>query len=155
FSGPNPINLLDGQNEDLAVADFPGCTRRKNCLDCRLNEVIGHSDLQSHFIVQLHLHGGAAISLHLLSLATVAAHPADGETSYLGAIKRFEYVVQFFGSDYGENQFHLQAPSAWTRIAPSPLLYASSPCWLTSRPIPSSFALARRLNAKPIALMMT
>src|SRR5256885_3192814 len=117
--------------------------------------MVGDADLESDFVVQLDFHGRPAVCLDLFGLAAVAAHSADCQAAHFGPIKGFEDVVQFFGSNYRNYQFHFQPPSAWTRIAPSPLLYASSPCCVTSRPIPSSFALARTLNAKAMILMMT
>src|SRR5207253_1702746 len=95
---PNPVHFLHRQHEDFAIANFPGGGGSENRLHRRLHEVIGDSDLEPHFVVQLHLHRRPAIGLDLLGLAPVAADSADGEAGDFGAVKRFEHVVQFLRS---------------------------------------------------------
>src|SRR5258706_232152 len=62
-----------------------------------------------------------------------------------------EDVVQLLGPHDRQDQFHDRASgrSGMTRIAPSPLVYASSPCCGTSIPTPSSFFPARTAETKP------
>src|SRR6185295_1181733 len=50
LAGPDAIDLLDRQHEDLAVTYIPGAPAFDNRVHGRLDEVIGHADLEAHFL---------------------------------------------------------------------------------------------------------
>src|SRR5918997_159407 len=72
--------------EDLAVALLPGTRALANRLDRRLDELVGHRDVEADLVGEADLHRGAAIGLNAVELASVALHASDGDPPYLGAV---------------------------------------------------------------------
>src|SRR5262245_31714519 len=165
----NAEDLLDRHHEDLAVADFSRPRALQHGPDRGFDEVVGHADLEAHLVGELHLHRRAAIGLHVFALAAVPLHAADGETLHFGLVELLEYCSDPVGPDNGYHQFHARPPSAAatavapifvsavgsTRMAASPSAYASSPCWLTSMPRPSSLPSARSGSTSPTSFSST
>src|SRR5258708_17409671 len=180
FAGADADHLLDRQDEDLAVSDLAGAGGLEDGVDRDLHERIGDADVEAHLLDQLHLDRRAAVGLDLLGLASVALGAADGEAADLGLEQRLEDLGQLLRPDDGGDQLHAPLPSGvalpWegsagsagrpapsgdaagaaasgsTRMAPSPLVCASSPCWGTSSPIPSWRRATRSGASAPTAL---
>src|SRR5688572_24007458 len=83
FSRANPIHFLDGKDEDLPVSHFARGAGRENGTHRRLHEVIRDSDLETHLVVQLHLHRHPPVRLDFLDLSAVPLHPADREAAHV------------------------------------------------------------------------
>ena len=133
---------------------------REDRVDRRLDEVVGHPDLEAHLLGELHLDRRAAVGLDALGLSAVPLHAVERQAAHLRPEEGLEDVVQLLGPDNRDDELQEAPPpganrarragpprrrdaSGSTRIAPSPLVYASSPCCVTSRPRPSSRAVAR------------
>src|SRR4029079_13650355 len=83
----------------------------------------------------------------------------DGQAADLGPEERLQDVGDLVRTNDGHHELHARrlsgaaraaavaadgvATSGSTRIAPSSCAYASSPCWVTSRPMPSSRLFTR------------
>src|SRR6185369_3966217 len=164
------VDLLHGHDEDLAVPDVARARGSDDRVHGRLHEMIGHADLEPHLLGQLHLHGRPTVVLDSFQLTAVPLHTADGETADFGAEQRLQDVGELVGTNDGHHQLHARPPSGSrratataadgeasgsTRMAPSSCAYASSPCWVMSRPMPSSRLLTRRGAKSPTSLSST
>jgi len=83
LAGPNPVNLVHVENEDLAVADIAGVCAAKNGLDGDIHERFGDADIDADLFLQLDFHRGAAIGLYPLGLTAVSEQPGYGENPAL------------------------------------------------------------------------
>jgi hypothetical protein len=73
LSGPDTHRVVERHHEDLAVADIAGAGRLADRLDGRFHEGLRAGELDADLLVELEHHGVAAIVLHRVALATVAA----------------------------------------------------------------------------------
>src|SRR5688572_21288528 len=164
------VHILDRDDEDLPVSDFARAGGVEDRADGDLDERVRHADLEAHLLVQLHLHRGAAVGLHRVGLAAVAEYARDGEALHFRAVQTLEDVVQLVRSDDRDDELHATPPavatlagratgagSAFSRTssAPSPLLYASSPCCVISMPRPCALASAASALTMAMALRST
>src|SRR5688500_12747697 len=152
------IHLLNRQHENLAIANVAGARGRQDRLHRPLDERLRHRDLQPRFCCQFHFNRHATIRVHALELAAVPVHARDRDAAHVRIEQGFEHIVQFFRPHYRNDQLHassfcerLTLRSA-TSTAPSPRVYASSPCWMTSMPMPSSFSDLRSVTNMPMTL---
>src|SRR6185295_5003828 len=72
LAGADPYRVLEGNDEDLAVADFAG----------PLDEVVGDGDLEAHLLREAHLHRRPAVGLDPLELAAVPLHAAHRDAPH-------------------------------------------------------------------------
>src|SRR6185295_9276600 len=63
LAGADPYRVLEGNDEDLAVADFAGPRPLAERVDGRLDEVVGDGDLEAHLLREAHLHRRPAVGL--------------------------------------------------------------------------------------------
>src|SRR4051812_36224105 len=61
--GPDPVPLLEGEHEDLAIAPVAGAAPCRDGANGGLHEMIRHADLEPYLVMQLDLHGHAAVRL--------------------------------------------------------------------------------------------
>src|SRR6266542_5326776 len=94
LGGADAVDLLDRQNEDLAVSDRARARRTQDRVDCGLHEVVRDADLEAHLLRELHLYGRSPVRFHALSLSAVPFHTMERQTADLGAEERLEDVVQ-------------------------------------------------------------
>src|SRR6476660_4792784 len=156
----DPVHAYDRQDEDLPIPHIAGARRVENRAHRWLDEVVRHADLESHLVLQLHLHGRAAVRLDPFGLATMPLHAGHGQPPDLRHEQRLEHLVRALGPNDRDDQLHAATSSGTridssvdrvavaviagiTRTAPSPRVYASSPCCVMSRPTASSRCLLR------------
>src|SRR5882672_341564 len=129
FAGAYAVDLLDGDDEDDAVADLAGARSLHQDLHGDVDERLRDADVETDLFVELHLGGRAAVIRHLDDLAAVPLRAADRQAAHVGLEERLEHVCELFRPDDRGDDLHRSPPSSdRTRIAPSPLPYASSPC---------------------------
>src|SRR5690349_11320293 len=75
LSGSDPVHLVHVEHKHLSVPDLPGSGGAENCVDSYRHERLGHSDLEPHLLLQLHLDRGAAVGLDPIGLSAVAQDP--------------------------------------------------------------------------------
>ena len=106
LAGADADDLLDGQDEDLAVADLAGPRALDDRLHGRLDEVVGDADLEAHLLGEPHLHGRAAVGLDAVDLAAVALDARHREAAHLGAVERLEHVVRALRPHDRDHELH-------------------------------------------------
>src|SRR5205807_2608467 len=137
------VDLLHRQHKDLAVSHLAGARGAHDGPHRGLDEVVGDADLEADLLRQPDLDRGSPVGLHAFQLTAVALNPAHGQPTDLGPIERLEHLADLVRTDNRHDEFHAlastlprpasraasaSAPSGYTRIAPSPVVYASSPC---------------------------
>src|SRR5687768_9161969 len=108
FTCADPDDLLHRKYEDLPVAHLPGPSTANDGVDGGFDKMIGHTDLDPDFFLQLHLHGGAAIGFDALHLPTVALDPMNRQAVDLSAEKSLQNIIQLLGTDDGHHQLHVR-----------------------------------------------
>jgi tetratricopeptide (TPR) repeat protein len=112
FTGADAIHLLHRQDEDLSVADLAGARGGEDGLHGRLDEVVGHADLDPHLLGQADFDRRTAVGLHQLRLAAVAFDAADAQAAHFSVIERLQDVAQFLRPHDRDDQLHRQFLSA-------------------------------------------
>src|SRR5688572_2381732 len=119
LAAANSHDLLEVEHEDLAVADVAGPAAFAQRLDRRLDEVVGHGDLEADLLGQPDPYARAAVRLHTVELSSMTLHTAHREPTYFGAVERLQHLVRLLGADDPDHEFHgAQASSG----APRPSL---------------------------------
>src|SRR6185295_1655963 len=130
FAGADAHRLLDGNDEDLAVADLPGFGRR----DDRINRPVDHRGRNHHLDLDLRqeVHGvfGAPINFRVALLPPVSLHLGHGHALQAELSEGLAHLIELEWLYDRHHQLHLSNPSMFT----------AAKCW----PWPSS-----RANPKP------
>src|SRR6266540_772332 len=87
LSGADPHRALDGDDEDLSVADLAGPRAVADRVDGRLHEVVGDPDFEANLVSDFDLDGAAAVGLDPVELSAVALHLAHRDSAYLGSVQ--------------------------------------------------------------------
>ena len=109
------------EHEDLAVADLAGPAAVAERVDRRLDELVGHRDLEADLLRQPDPHRRAAVGLDPVELTAVALHAAHREAPHLGAVQGLEHLVRLLGTDDPDNELHLRCSQLWTDSPPGSL----------------------------------
>ena len=106
FLSANAYGLIDGGDEDLAVADLAGAGGFDDCgLDAG-DEIIGEDDLDLDLGQEIDRVFAAAINLGMALLASKALDFRDRESLYPDACKGFLNFLEFERLDDGVDFFH-------------------------------------------------
>src|SRR5579862_9608472 len=78
LAGAYAQRLLDGRNENFAIADLPGLRRRTDGFDDLIGILVGHHDFDADLWQEIHRVFGPAIKLSVPFLPAVALYLGDG-----------------------------------------------------------------------------
>src|SRR5687768_8263958 len=94
FTRADANGTLEREDEDLAVADLAGAAALAERLERRIDEVVGHRDLEPDLVGESHLHGGAAVGLDPVELTAVTLDAGYRGAAHLGPVEGLQYVVR-------------------------------------------------------------
>src|SRR5688500_4459035 len=144
FAGADADDLLQVENENLAVADLAGIGRALDGLDGLLEQLGLHRGLDLHLGQEIDHVLRAAVELGVAFLAAEALDLGDGDSLHPDRGERFAHLVELERLDDGGNEFH-GAP-----LAQKVLLTDS-----TTVESPSSMLLPAPLTMVPSASLST
>lgn len=104
--GADSNRLLDGEDEDLSVADTPGAGGILNRLDGPLGKIVLDDDLNLHLGQEIDDIFGAAIKLGMAFLAAEPLHFSDRDSRDPDFVKRVFHIVQLERFDDGLDLLH-------------------------------------------------
>src|SRR5687767_12741689 len=103
LAGTNPHRLFKRYDEDLPVTDLAGLSPRPDRRDRRLDERVGHRNLEANLLRQPHLYRRSAVCLDAVELAAVALDTGHRYAPYLGAVERLQHVVRLLRPNDPDN----------------------------------------------------
>ena len=106
FTGTDPDGLLDGQDEDLAVADLSGTGTGYHGIDCFLYIGFGDGNLHSNLLEQIHFDFNTPVGFGIAFLLTASHGIGDRNLEDLLLVQFLFYAVQHFGLNICNNKFH-------------------------------------------------
>src|SRR5262249_29010434 len=87
LTGSYSDDLLDGDHEDLAVAELSSLGRPGHSLDCAVNKVARHNHLHLHLWKKVHVVLAASIRFGMSFLTAIPFHLGDGHPYYPGFLQ--------------------------------------------------------------------
>ncbi len=111
LTGTDADEAVDAGHPDLAVADLAGVRRRLDGRDDRVHAGIVDHQLQANLGHEVDLVLGSAVGLTVATLATEAAHLADGDALHTGGLEGVLHVVQFERLHDCCDEFHVECSS--------------------------------------------
>ena len=90
----------------LSVPDVAGSGREQDRADCRVDERIGHTDVDHGFLRELHADCRALIRLLDVTFAAMALHAGDSETADLRLEECLEHRVHSVRTNNCFDEFH-------------------------------------------------
>src|SRR5438093_7068118 len=112
LSGTDPVHLLGGEHEDLAVADLPGPGRLEDRVDDALDLVLVGHDLDLDLRDEVHLVFGSPVDLGVSQLAAETLRFDGGQAVDADLAERLLHLVEPVRLDDREDQLHLLTPGA-------------------------------------------
>ena len=106
FAGADADGLLDGEDEDLAVADAAGARGGLDRLDDALDQIVLDHHLDLHLGQEVDDIFGAAIELGMALLAAEALDLGDGDPADPDLVERVLHVVELERLDDRFDLFH-------------------------------------------------
>src|SRR5258708_25541852 len=145
LAGADAQRLLDGGDEDLAVADLAGMGGLLDGLDGALDLGVVDHDLDLHLGQEAHQVLGAAIDLGLALLAAETLDLADRQPRDADAGQRVPHFGELDRLDDGRHEFHAQSSSLSGLWSPKRLVakrraahWQKKPSWKTRRAQPKT-----------------
>src|SRR6185436_16986109 len=109
---PDTEDLVDGQDEDLAVADASGLCRLLDRLDHLCDLLVADDDLQLHFWQEVDDVLRAPVELGVPLQTPEALYLGDGEALHADRGQAFLHLVELEGLDDPLDLFHARASSS-------------------------------------------
>src|ERR1019366_3527147 len=106
FAGTDADNLLDIEDENLAVADAAGARGLLNRLDRGLEPGIRHHDFDFHLGQKIHDIFGAPVKLGMALLAAETLGLGHRDALHADFLQRFFHFIELERFDDGFNLFH-------------------------------------------------
>ena len=110
LAGADADDPLERHDEYLAVTYLAGACALAEGVDRRLDERIGHGDLEPDLLGQPHLHGRAAVGLDPVELTSVALDPAQGDPAHLGAVQGLQNVIGLLRAHHADHELQGSPP---------------------------------------------
>src|SRR6266851_73219 len=107
FFGANANHVVYRDNENFAVAEFPGVGRSQERIDDEIFDIIRNSHFDLYLRDEFDLILGASIRLGVSTLATVALNFADGHAVHVDFLERSSNGIQQMWPDNRFDFFHL------------------------------------------------
>ena len=111
FAGADADAVFQGEDEDLAVADFAGragAAALDDGVDRRFEELLVDGDHQLHLAQEVDGELVAAVGLGLPALAAEPLHVHHGQAEDLDVGQGLLDGLQTMGLDDGDDQFHVK-----------------------------------------------
>src|SRR5581483_3163912 len=111
LAGADADRLVQGVDENLAVADLAGVGGLADRLHCRIDALVDDGDLDLDLRQEIDHVLGAAVQLGVTLLAAEALDLGHGDAGHAQVRQRLAHFVELEGFDDGDDQLHDAAPA--------------------------------------------